>query len=233
MRPFASGSLQPARKAWRVTHPGHASHGEVAHGEVTLNLQVFHFLLSQRSLVWGSHPSLPHLFRAPGEDGQSQQDFCSSPHHLRCPGLSHQPTECQEFHGFQAIVLGKAWPWECWQARVFQAFDNTGIPRGGQGPDGNSGLVTVTRVEGQIRVVGLEGEACLKYGRSRSESRAWNQRYREEGGGGALELQVAELLWRGQWEEGETGEKRQTVQQGRTLGPPTQGQGQWGPFTER
>lgn len=143
--PPASGSLPPARSTWRVT-PWTCIAWQVA-VEKSCFIHLSCAFFSANKAWSGVSSQSPCLFR---EKGCSQQDFCP-PTHLPPPlnrlVLSHQPVECREFHGVQEIELGKVGRGKTqgWQAQAVQAFDNIGTPRAGPGPDGSSGLVTLTQ----------------------------------------------------------------------------------------
>lgn len=132
-------SLQAARNTWRVT-----SWTFITRSSRPWRSHTIHRLSTSqptRPHLGLSSPALPCLFRASGEDGQSQQDFC--PHFPHSPPWSPSPA-CGRSRipwvsdncTWKGVVLGKT---QGWQAHALWAFDTTGTPRAEREHDGSSG----------------------------------------------------------------------------------------------
>lgn len=190
--------LQPARNTWRGAPPGRASRGKWPLEKPRLVHRSCAFFSANKAWSGVSSQS-PCLFR---EEGHSQWDFCPPSTALfSVTSLWNVGSPM----GVRKLYLERCGRGENtgWQAHAVQAFDNTGTPQAGPGPDGSSGLVTLTRRKDRLGLWDLRGRPASSMG-SQEVSQAEPGTEVQRGGRHrcteALELQVAGLL-RGEWWE--------------------------------
>lgn len=156
--------LQPARNTWRGAPPGHASRGKWPLEKPRLVHRSYAFFSANKAWSGVSSQS-PCLFR---EEGHSQWDFCP-PTHTPPPTALFSVTSLWNVGspmGFWKLYLERCGRGENtgWQAHAVQAFDNTGTPQAGPGPDGSSGLVTLTRRKDRLGLWDLRGRPASSMG---------------------------------------------------------------------